>query len=118
MIKFNVSKIEGLDKIKSNLKSASKKAQFAFDNQILKDSNRYIPVDTHTLERSGLIYSDLGRGKIIWSTPYAAKVYYGERHVFSKDINPYAGPLWFERAKSIHLKEWIKILEKAVKDNL
>jgi hypothetical protein len=110
------------------------KVQFAFDNQVMKDSNYYAPMDTGTLMASvitgyssgmteakarGILQSGepakhAGKGKLIWNTPYAKRMYYGEGYDFSKDSNTNARAKWFEEAKAKKKGVWQDVLNKAV----
>lgn len=110
MIKFNV-KVELGDLAKEFAKKGER-AQVILDEQILKDSNEYAPQDTGELIRSALRMSQIGRGKIIYDTPYARKLYYNPQYNFSKDRNPKAGGLWYERAKAAHLQDWVNVVAK------
>ena len=107
-----------LKKIVPTVKKAVKKGQVAFDEQVLKDSNNYAPMDTGNLINSSLTASKIGEGRLIWDTPYAKRLYYNPQYNFSKDKNPQAGGLWYERAKAQHLNEWQKVAEEAIKRNL
>lgn len=81
--------------------------------QVLIDSNFYIPKDTGQLESSSLIHSNYDKGEVVWATPYAKKLYWNPQYNFSTDINPNARGLWFEAAKKKQLKNWV-ILSKEV----
>ena len=81
-------------------------------NQIRADCNRYVRVDVGTLRSSSYTASDLKRGKIIWNTPYAKRVYYTGHP--SKDINAEASLRWCEVAKENHLQDWLRAAQKAV----
>ncbi|QZT33988.1 minor capsid protein [Caldalkalibacillus thermarum TA2.A1] len=116
MINFNI-KVE-LDKIAPKLEKAMDKGQVALDTQVLKDSNNYAPQDTSNLINSGIRLTNPGSGKVMWDGSYARRLYYNPQYNFSKDKNPNAGGLWFERAKSRHFKEWVQVAEKAAKQNL
>lgn len=94
-------------------KKAVEKAQVVLDEQVLKDSNFYIPKDTGELERSGVRSSVIGKGSIVWDTPYARRLYYNPQYNFSKDSNPNAQGLWFEAAKASFLTDWVRITEQA-----
>ncbi|MBG9785626.1 minor capsid protein [Shouchella lehensis] len=98
--------------------NATKKARYVVTEQILKDSNHFIPFDQGDLMKSGIRASQLEDGKVIWDMPYARFLYYGVRMNFSKDTNPYAGPLWYERAQSAYGGDWIKVAERAVRAEL
>ncbi len=88
---------------------AINKSQFVLDQQVLKDSNFYIPKDTGELERSSIRFSRPGEGHIEWNTP---------QYNFSKDVNPNARGLWFEEAKARHVSDWARIVENEIKRNL
>ena len=50
--------------IEGKVTEATQKAQFALDQQVLKDSNFYIPKDTGEVERSGIRFSRPGDGYV------------------------------------------------------
>lgn len=96
------------------VKSKKERTQAALDEQVLKDSNYYAPFDEGLLIGSALIASQIGQGKLIWDTPYSRKLYWNPQFNFSTDKNPNAGAMWFERAKSEHLAEWLQIADSEV----
>ncbi|MFJ8457275.1 minor capsid protein [Bacillus paramycoides] len=116
MIRVNAQVDTGL--IESKVLEATKKAQFALDQQVLKDSNYFIPKDTGELERSSIRFSKLGEGHIEYNTPYARRIYYGVNFDFSKDVNPNARALFFEEAKARNVTDWARLVERTIKDNL
>ncbi|HFJ9375106.1 TPA: minor capsid protein [Bacillus nitratireducens] len=116
MIRVNVQ--VDTHQIESKVMEATQKAQFALDEQVLKDSNFYAPEDTTELIRSGVRFSEPGTGHVEWNTPYARRLYYNPQYNFSKDVNPNAQGLWFEAAKAAHLVDWKRIIEQTMKDNL
>ena len=103
-IDFNVAKIA--TKIKAHIGTL----QPILDMQVLEDSNLYAPMDTGNLMSSGITGSKIGSGQLLWTAPYAKKMYYGVGYNFSKDSNPNARAKWFEEAKAKKMKEWEKIL--------
>lgn len=116
MINFNVR--VDLGNLSQRIEDATEHAQFLFDSEILKDCNQYVPMDQQVLERSSISASKLGEGLLVWSTPYARRLYFGTEYNFSTDKNPKAGPFWFEKAKSAHLRDWKRLLERAIADGL
>lgn len=112
------AKVEGMKKISDNMDSALKYGQYVLDNQVIKDSNFYVPVDQHYLEKSAKINSKPGEGLVVWQTPYAKRLYYNPQYDFSTDVNPNARGLWFEAAKSSKRSEWLKQADKAIKSRL
>lgn len=114
MFKFKVDMMD----TSVTVKKALDFGQYILDNEALKDSNYYVPTDQHYLEKSGILHSKLGKGVLIWQTPYARRLYYNPRYNFSTDENPNARGLWFENAKAQGLKQWLDTSEKAVKSKL
>lgn len=93
----------------TRIKARVSKSQVALDVQVLKDSNYYCPDRQGTLMRSGVIAS--GGGEVRWETPYAKRQYnFYEKK--SKHKNPNASTKWFERAKSVKIKEWEAIANR------
>lgn len=88
------------DKILSNrgLDAGGKVQQF-IDSECLRLANIFAPFDQHTLIASGNTHTKIGSGQIEYRTPYARRLYYHPEYNFSKEHNPQAGGLWFERMK-------------------
>ena len=124
-IDFNVAKIAS--KIKAHIGTL----QPVLDMQVMKDSNYYAPMDTGNLQasaitgtyfehptkaltmpilQSGQMSVTAGKGKVVWNTPYAKKMYYGVGYNFSKDSNTNAQAKWFEKAKATKIGNWRKII--------
>lgn len=105
-------------RIRPKIGKAAHSAVGIVTQQVVKDGNLYAPQDTGELHRSGIRHSDFKKGKAIWSTPYARRLYYGTRFKFSKDKNPRAQALWAKKAKAVHSREWTKVAQKAVEKGL
>ncbi|REK58979.1 MAG: minor capsid protein [Geobacillus sp.] len=118
MIRLDIKINIDTNAIANKIDNAISKAQLALDEQVLKDSNYFIPKDTGELERSSLRHSRLGEGHIEWNTPYARRLYYNPQYNFSKDVNPNARGLWFEEAKALHYPEWVKIAQQTFDGNM
>lgn len=118
MIRFNVSLNVDIDKIERDVRRALQKAQVVLDEQVLKDSNYFIPMDTHALEMSGVRASRIGEGIITWDTPYARRLYYNPQYNFSKDQNPNARGLWFEEAKAAFGSDWVRAAQAELDNNI
>jgi Minor capsid protein len=117
MIKLNIKVNFDANAIASKIDNAIDKAQHALDQQVLKDSNYFIPFDTGELMRSSLRASQIGQGRIVWDTPYARRLYYNPQYNFRKDKNPNARGLWFEEAKALHVHDWTKIAQQTFDEN-
>lgn len=101
-----------LNKITSKLEKGSENAMLILSSQVLQDSNYYIPKRDGFLETSSLIHSRLEDGELVWNTIYARRLYWNPQYNFSKDVNPNAKGLWFEHAKSEHIRQWEDVVKR------
>lgn len=102
---------------KARISSAIHKAQMKLDQQVITDSNYYVPLKTSTLQKSAIINTVLGSGLVKWRTPYARAQYYGVNFDHSKQRNPNACAKWFEAAKARKLKDWEKLVNDTIKNS-
>jgi hypothetical protein len=116
---FNIETRVYLDEqgLRQRRARAKDHAQFALDNQVLKDSNFFIPKREAYLDASGVLHSRIGKGHIEWKTPYARRLYYNPQYNFSKDVNPHAQGLWFEAAKATHKPGWVELIQRTYDEN-
>lgn len=105
-----------MDNLIDKFDQLEEEGQKALDSQILQDSNTFAPQDENNLIESSIRNTEPGEGKIIWDTPYARRLYYNPQYNFSKDKNPQAQGLWFEAAKSAHVKDWEAIMQKTARN--
>jgi hypothetical protein len=84
----------------------AKRAQMWLDNEILKDTSRFVRRQSGDLEHSGIAGTVIGSGLIVYNEVYSRKKYYDYTHV-SKQANPQASREWFEVSKAIHKRTWI-----------
>ena len=104
------------------------RAQCFVDSECIRHMDKYTPQRTGALIRSATLGTKIGSGHIVYNSPYARYQYYGEiygpnipiykdgeligwrsppkKHptgreiTYSKDKNPSAQKLWFEKMKS------------------
>ncbi|MCQ2273051.1 MAG: minor capsid protein [Bacteroidales bacterium] len=114
-VNFNVTTAFNGKKVEAQLLAKTKKTQAALDAMILQDSNYFIPVKTSTMEKSSIINSQIGKGVLIWRTPYAKAQYYGDNLDHSKQLNPNACARWFEAAKARWLDKWVRFTNEYFK---
>lgn len=86
------------------------RAQKFVDNEVLRLSSAYIPIKTSMLQKSGILGTVIGSGRVQWIAPYARPQYYSTSD--TRSYNPKRGGHWFERMKADHGKA---ILSKAKK---
>ncbi len=102
---------------KARISAAIHKAQMKLDQQVINDSNYYVPLKTSTLQKSAIINTVLGSGLVKWRTPYARRQYYGVNFDHSKQRNPNACAKWFEAAKARKLKDWEKLVNDTIQNS-
>lgn len=90
-------------------------AQKYLDNEVLKDSDPYVPMRTGNLRNSGITGTNIGGGRVVYNAPYAKRMYYGLNFMFSKDKHPKACAQWFEKAKAAKKKAWHDGVNKIIK---
>ena len=90
----------------SRLEGDVARAQKWLDNEVLKHCQPFVPMRTGNLMDSGISGTTLGKGEVIYSAPYANRCYYAKGANFSKEKHPQACAFWFEKAKSLHKKDW------------
>ncbi|MGM9594169.1 MAG: minor capsid protein [Candidatus Onthomonas sp.] len=73
-------------------------AQAMLDEEILRRTDPYVPLDSGVLKSSAALASDIGGGELVWATPYAAAQYYNTAQTRAYD--PLRGGMWFERMKA------------------
>ena len=119
------------------LDKASEKAETAVAQQILKDTEPYVPALTGSLSQRA--YTD--GGAVVYPGPYARYLYHGKLMVdpttgsssapkggtkvladkslvFSRSMHPQAQDHWFEASKAQNGDKWIQVAGKAVKQYL
>lgn len=92
------------------------RVQTILDSEVVRLCSPYVPVDTHTLQRSASLATDFGSGEVVYQTPYARRIYYthkGEKAHSAKPQDRRAGKLWLERMKADCMDELKKVVEKA-----
>jgi len=75
-------------------------AQKFVDSEVLRRSEKYTPLLTSMLIKSGDLGTVIGSGLVQWITPYARRQYYSPRAPGSQ-TGPLRGPFWFARMKAV-----------------
>ena len=90
------------------------KAQMFVDSEVLRCSDKYIPMDTSALKKSGTASTVIGSGMVHWETPYAIPNYYKNRGRGTQGTakGGLRGKLWFERMKADHLQGILRGVKK------
>lgn len=88
------------------------RVQTMFDQEVLRRTEPYVPLDSGVLKDSPLLASAIGQGLLVWSTPYAAAQYYNTAG--SRSYDPLRGGHWAERMKADNLASLEAFVRKAV----
>lgn len=100
--------------IKSAVKLASarglntgERVQKFIDNEVLRQSEPYVPMLNKDLIRSGPINTKIGSGEVIYRTPYARRQYYENAGMGKEGMSKGGrrGKQWFERMKANHREQ-------------
>ena len=87
-------------------------AQKYLDSTVLKDTDKYVPMRTGVLKKSGILGTRIGSGHIEYIAPYAKKLYYGTRLRFSTSRHPLAQAKWFEASKAVNKQSWLSAVRR------
>ena len=85
-----------------------KRAQIVVDSEVLTRCERYTPLLTGTLIKSGILGTVFGSGVVQWITPYAKRQYYKGRIPGTQQAGPLRGRYWFERMKAVEKRDIVK----------
>ena len=95
------------------------KAQQFLDNEVIRTTDSYVPLDSGKLKQSAISGTKVGSGKVVYNTPYAKYQYYGKlmvgkapKTLTNKDLQYQSGDskrgsFWFERSKADNLDAWL-----------
>ncbi len=95
-------------KVIGRLHGNVEKAQLWLDNEIVKDTEPYVPRREGTLTRSVYPSRNRGVGQLVYNVPYARKLYFALGRAFNRSTHPQACAQWFEKAKAVCLGKWVK----------
>ena len=99
--------------IMQKIRRKTDKIILVVSNEFLKDANYFCREDTGETKRSGIRFSLLANGKIIWKTDYVRKIYYFGTPV--KDRNPNASLMWGHKAKDKNMSKYQTIADTIVR---
>lgn len=106
-VKINFDKSKAKQKILRGVGASV----FAVATSLMDYGNNFVRVDQGQLRDSVYTSSEPEKGKVIWDTPYAKKVYYTGTP--STDVNPQASLMWADKAKKVYKKELQQIAQNA-----
>lgn len=101
-------------RVTATVMGAWNKGLYTLSKEILADCNEYCKVDQNSLIMSSMEHSQLDKGVLVWQTPYARRQYWD----IKTSLTPGRTWKWCETAKRKKLKEWQRLAQRLVKDNL
>ena len=101
--------------IQQKINAKTDRIKLVVSNEFLKDANYFCREDTGETKRSGIRFSLLTEGKIIWKTDYVRKIYYFGSPV--KDRNPNASLMWGHKAKDKNMSKYQSIADTIVRSD-
>lgn len=86
----------------------------ALANQVLMDTDKYIPMKGGALRASGQIAID--GSAVSWDTVYARAQFYGTNGivVFKKYTTPGTGKLWYDKSAEANVDKWKRVAAKGM----
>lgn len=126
-------------KCKKKYDGYNKKAKKLLKNEIVKDTDKFVPMRVGTLKNSAIQSINNNSDNIVYKGPYARFLYYGHVMVGIRTKRPWAKkgevkvvanpkraltfggahPLacsrWFEKSRSINMKKWIDVAKEVFK---
>lgn len=83
-------------------------------NQVLMDTDKYIPMKGGALRASGQIAID--GSAVSWNTVYARAQFYGTNGivVFKKYTTPGTGKLWYDKSAEANVDKWKRVAAKGM----
>lgn len=125
-------------KVKQRLNSQTKQAKRLLKSEIVKDTEKFVPMQGGYLKNSIMNSIQSDDDFIIYNTPYARFLYYGyvmvgkithrawarrgetkiktdKKLTFGK-VHPLASSHWFERSKVTYKDNWLKIAKKVYRN--
>lgn len=100
----------------ARIKAASGVMLAKLSEKILADCNEYCREDQGTLRQSSYTASEPEKGRLVWNTPYARKVYYTGTP--SPEPNRKASLMWCDKARDEHGAEWQKAAQKLFSEEM
>lgn len=106
------------------INKAKDKAAYALAEQMLADSEQYVPYSGGSVQSAGRLREsgkvvkgeDSGRYYLVWDTVYALYQWFGVRadgtHRVHSYTTPGTGKQWVDTAKAKHGDRWRKIAQK------
>ncbi|XRJ98183.1 minor capsid protein [Latilactobacillus sakei] len=93
-----------------------KRGQFELANQVMADSNLFVPKREGDLRNSAHV--DSNGGSVVWEMPYAKTQFYGfagGKHRIHHYTTPGTSRRWDLRAKSMYMSTWVDAFKKGAK---
>lgn len=102
------------------------KAQQFLDNEVIRTTDAYVPLDSGKLKQSAISGTKVGSGKIVYNTPYAKYQFYQKlmvgkapKTLTNKDLKYHSGDskrggFWFTRSKADNLDAWLKGVSQVI----
>lgn len=110
----NKAELQWNDAFAKNRTQGFNRVQVFIDNEVLRKCDPYVPMDTGTLKKSGILGTVVGSGEVIYIAPYGRYQYYNNKGTGNNNKSGLRGPYWFECMKADHKKEIFEGTKKIV----
>nr|DAD67446.1 MAG TPA: Minor capsid protein [Siphoviridae sp. ctpGU1]DAM58785.1 MAG TPA: Minor capsid protein [Caudoviricetes sp.] len=88
-------------------------AKTAVANQILMDSERFVPNDGKGYLRAS---GNASNGSVAWNTVYARAQFFGSNGIvrFKNYTTPGTGTKWCEKASDVYMDRWEEVVKRGL----
>lgn len=122
MLGFSVTTVFDADALIGRCRGAFSAAVGTLGDAVMRDCERFVPYDTGNLCRSASRIpvteeADLLGCAVVWSSPYASAVYYGDTRGirYRTEHHAHARARWFEGAKASDAPAWTQTVHDTVR---
>lgn len=123
-VEININKAKWV----TALKQSAEKASYALAEQIITDSEKFIPYSGGSIQSAGNLResSRIEKGQdglyVVWDSVYASYQWFGMRRDGSYQVHHYTTPgtgkQWAEKARAAYGKNWETIAQKGFNEGL
>jgi hypothetical protein len=113
-VKFNFDK----NRVAASIQANCDKGIAIISNEALEDANHFARFDQGELIKSSIRASQPEKGRLVWDTPYAKRMYYTGHPVTYRPpgekggSNPYASLMWAHKGASANKDKYLRMLKK------
>lgn len=114
---FHIRMNTDLNRIEQKVSDSNiRKGKSAMANQILIDTDKYVPMSGGGGALRASAHVEAGGDAISWNTVYARAQFYGTNGiaVFKKYTTPGTGKQWYDKSAAVNTDKWKRVAAKGM----